>query len=226
MYGQTVRSFLFCIYMSVMQEKLSLSSLNCRGLADGRKRRAVFQWLKTYHQGIILLQETHSTTLGEKLWLDEWGCEIYFSHGSNNARGVAILFPKGMHCNIQTSVIDDEGRYIVLDIITDEWKMLLCNVYAPTKDKPSEQSVFFNKIFNVLADFEDKNIVIGGDFNICLNPCIDKSGGEVESQSKIAHLIMNYSEELNLNYIWHTTNPELKRYSRRGNTKLGVQGYD
>ncbi len=77
-----------------MQEKLLLNSLNCRGLADGRKRRAIFQWLKTYHKGIVLLQETHSTSSCEKQWLSEWGGEIFFSHGNYNARGVAILLPK------------------------------------------------------------------------------------------------------------------------------------
>ncbi len=70
-----------------MTEKMSFSSLNCRGLADGRKRRAIFQWLKTYHPGTILLQETHSTASCVKVWQQEWGGNIYCSHGTNSARG-------------------------------------------------------------------------------------------------------------------------------------------
>ena len=92
-----------------MTEKLSFNSLNCRGLADGRKRRAIFQWIKTYHPGIILLQETHSTVSCENLWKHEWGGSIYFNHGTNSARGVAILIPKQMNLTIEQTFNDNDG---------------------------------------------------------------------------------------------------------------------
>ena len=205
-----------------MQEKLLLNSLNCRGLADGRKRRAVFQWLKTYYNGIVLLQETHSTLLCEKQWLGEWGGDIFFSHGNYNARGVAILIPKNLQLKILNVYRDDEGRYVILDIEGDGWKMLLCNIYAPTKDKSSEQLDFFIKVFNFIKDLEDKNIVMGGDFNTCLDPQIDKSGGEVETKSKCAQLIQDYCNEINVSDVWRVINPDLKRFSRRGNTRKGT----
>ena len=74
-------------------ERLQLLSLNVRGIGDNTKRREVFRWLKRYHKGgdsIIMLQETHSTPNSELVWEREWGSKIYFSHGANNARGVAI----------------------------------------------------------------------------------------------------------------------------------------
>ena len=98
-----------------MQEKLSLSCLNCRGLGDGRKRRAVFQWLKTYFKGIVLLQETHSSRVSENEWLKDWGGEIFFSHGTSSARGVAILIPKNLNVRINNLVRDDMGRFILID---------------------------------------------------------------------------------------------------------------
>ena len=77
-------------------ETLDILSLNVRGIADCKKRREIFRWLKRYHKGgesIIFLQETHSTSNTENIWQQEWGSKIFFAHGTNRARGVAILMP-------------------------------------------------------------------------------------------------------------------------------------
>ena len=75
----------------------NIFSLNTRGLRDVKKRREIFRWLKRYYkadQGFVMLQETHSIEKDEEIWKKEWGAEIVFSHGSNDSKGVAILFPK------------------------------------------------------------------------------------------------------------------------------------
>ena len=50
---------------------LKLYTFNCRGLREGSKRGKVLHWLKKYHNGIIYLQETHSTLDIENQWLKE-----------------------------------------------------------------------------------------------------------------------------------------------------------
>ena len=117
-----------------MEVNISLNSFNCRGLRDGTKRRSIFQWLKTYHIGIVLLQETHSTLEVEQTWRREWGGEMYFCHGTNASKGVAILFPKHFHVEVNNCVKDDNGRMLLLDIEMCEWNMIIVNIYAPTKD--------------------------------------------------------------------------------------------
>ena len=205
-----------------MQEKLLLNSFNCRGLGDGRKRRAVFQWLKKFFPGIILLQETHSTELCEKNWKQEWGGNIYFSHGTSCARGVAILIPKNMCFTINNMIMDDNGRFILLDIKHDDWEILICNIYAPTKDNEPGQVSLLNAISETLGEFGHKNIIMGGDFNCCLNPLIDKLGGDMESKSKYSQLLEELCEEFNLCDVWRVLNPDLKRFTRRANTKKGI----
>ena len=69
---------------------LQFNTFNARGLAEGKKRRTVFHWLKTFHRGITLLQETHSHHTTEKTWMRDWGGKIIFSHGNTQGRGVAI----------------------------------------------------------------------------------------------------------------------------------------
>ena len=79
-----------------MNRTVNLLSLNVRGLRDCKKRREIFNWLKTHHQGkrsFVLLQETHSSDSDNETWETEWGSKILYSHGTNNSRGVALLFP-------------------------------------------------------------------------------------------------------------------------------------
>ena len=98
----------------------------------------------------------------------------------------------------------------------------MSNVYIPTKDKPNDQECFIKTLFNIISSNQDHNIIVGGDFNICLNPELDKSGGDQEKKSQSAMLIENHCTEYNLTDIWRTLNPELKRFTWRGNTKCGI----
>ena len=120
--------------------KLKLLSLNVRGLKDNKKRREIFRWLKRFHSGkdsVIFLQETHSEYSTEGIWDKEWGSSIYFSHGTSNSRGVAILLPMKYNFTVEHIWSDAEGRVIIIKIIIGSEILKLVNVYFPTKDKPS-----------------------------------------------------------------------------------------
>ena len=91
---------------------LKLKSFNVRQLADGIKRRQMFNYLRDKQADVILLQETHSTTKMEKVWRNEWGGNIYYSHGNSNARGVCILFKPRAKYKIKGKTIDEAGRFI------------------------------------------------------------------------------------------------------------------
>ncbi len=56
---------------------------------------------------------------------------------------------------------------------------ILCNLYAPTRDHKLDQNTSISLVNNELATFDNENIIIGGDFNIYLNPKLDK----IESMS-------------------------------------------
>ena len=205
-----------------MLENISLRSFNCRGLGDGRKRRAIFQWLRNYHSGIVLLQETHSSQLLENQWRKEWEGDVYFNHGTNLACGVAILMPKNLVYTVNDQVIDNHGRFLLLDISTEDWNMVIINIYAPTKDHALEQIDFLESIQNIIPEYSDKNLVIGGDLNVCLNPQIDKLGGTLEHQSKYAQCLEKFCELLNLTDVWRVLHPDSKKFTRRGHTKSGL----
>ena len=95
-------------------------SFNANGLHDGQKRREVFRFLKSKNVQIILLQETHCIQSMEKVWKAEWGGKIYFSNGSSNSRGVAILFCNKFDFTVHDVKKDSEGRALVLDITVED----------------------------------------------------------------------------------------------------------
>jgi len=78
--------------MAPSKEGINLNTFNCRGMAQGSKRRTIFKWLKKYHEGITLLQETHTVPKVENEWLKEWGSEIIFNHGTQNSTGGSNSF--------------------------------------------------------------------------------------------------------------------------------------
>ena len=148
-----------------MSFKYDLFSLNVRGIGDEFKRRSIFHWLHKCHQGIVFLQETHSSIQTEKMWRSEWGSKVLFSHGTSNSRGVAILFPNNIEYTIKKTISDTEGRFLIVEVEIEETVFILCNVYAPTKDHTEEQSNFLTKLREECLQYLDSNIIIGGDFN-------------------------------------------------------------
>ena len=66
----------------------------------------------------MFLQETHSKDVSEQQWANEWGGKAFFSHGSPDSCGVAILIrnklcnPK-IHCWSVGKIYYFEGRHSV-----------------------------------------------------------------------------------------------------------------
>ena len=62
---------------------------------------------------------------------------------------------------------------------------IFVNIYAP--NKVNEQCVFYDEIHDELAKMEadaDHRIIIGGDFNVILDPDLDGSGGKPKKKIK------------------------------------------
>ena len=91
-----------------------LVSLNVRGISNFLKRRMIFLWCRKQKTDFIFLQETHSKSDTETQWKNEWGGEIFLSHGGPNSCEVAILLKKGVDCVIHSKILDPQGRYIIL----------------------------------------------------------------------------------------------------------------
>ena len=71
---------------------VDIYSFNVRGINGKVKRNVTFNHLKKKSsKGIFLIQETHSCKEIEDTWKREWGGEMFFSPGTTESCGVAIL---------------------------------------------------------------------------------------------------------------------------------------
>ena len=205
-----------------MGDTLKITSFNVRGLGDKLKRNSIFEFLKKKHKGVVFLQETHTNKNSERLWKSEWQGQIFFSHGTSTKCGVAILLPRKFDMKINSVRADTNGRYLLLDIHVNDTNYTLLNVYAPTKDHPKEQAAFLEEVNNLLQNSFDHPLILAGDFNITLNPTLDKHGGRIEKATDYTKSLLDFIDEYDLNDIWRIRNPDAKRYTRRQNTRSGI----
>ena len=200
---------------------LNIFSLNVRGIRDGNKRREIFRWLKRYYnadKNFTFIQESHSVKTDENIWKNEWGANIVYSHGTNNSKGVMILFPNHVQ-NIEVieNWSDDDGRLCMTKLKCDQDIICLINVYAPTKNNQNLQVTFFEKLQKLVNENEEATFIIAGDFNTYLDPTLDKSGGNIEPISLFSSKLQNFMESFQLNDVWRIYNPTTKRFTWRQN---------
>ena len=158
---------------------------------------------------LIFLQETHSTKAGEYRWKKEWGSEIIFSHGSSNARGVAILIKRGLDIVVEQELLNSSGRSIVLKTLINS------NIYGP--NKKAEAVRFYQNLSATLRKMDpssDDNIVVGGDFNCPLNPTLHKKGEILIPRQHVINSIENVQNEFSLLLdIWRIKNPNTRSFT-------------
>lgn len=199
---------------------LDLVSLNVNGLQCKAKRRAIFKTCRSAKHEFCLLQETHSTLDIETLWRSEWGSQIIFAHGDSNSRGVAILVRKGSEYAIDEIAADPEGRVLLLKITKDQESFLLGNVYAPTQDHPGEQAEFIDSLEEMVVESGEPSILLGGDFNLCLNTSLDRASSQTGMTNRGAQhkeRVISFMDTLKLADSWRKFNQGTKCFTfRRG----------
>lgn len=190
-------------------------SLNVRGIRSSSKREALFCWLNERKYDVVFLQETYSTIDVESIWKTQWPGKLYFSHGSNHSCGVMILVKDDLDFKLNLLSSDAKGRYIIMEAEVQGSSFLFVNIYAP--NNVQDQCCFYDNLNkNIEENIIDKEnrIIIGGDFNIILDPEWDCSGGNQSKKASVKHV-----EDLCLDFdlidIWRIRNPGIKRFTWR-----------
>ena len=126
---------------------------------------------------------------GEHIFSNTWGNKCLFANGAGNARGVATLFNSKVAKGIQDIERDIDGRYLICKVVIDEYSYCIANIYAPNEDSPQ----FFRNIFNKIREMDCVFQIIGGDFNVALNPELDR-GSEIMYNRNAREIILQEME--------------------------------
>lgn len=189
--------------------KVKVCSFNARGIRCSRKRRKLFLFLHRRNYDVIFLQETHSTPQDTRYWLNEWGGRITFSHGTHQSLGTAVLFYPGFTVSLQSEIIDENGRYIILLLSIDNTEVCFVNIYGPNIDN----RLPFYTVKNYLRNLNCNHIIWGGDFNFVMNTNLDKIGGIPRTNFLARSAVYNIMQDFSLLDIWRELNPKAKRYT-------------
>ena len=158
----------------------------------------------------ILLQKSYSNCANEKLWVCEWGGKIFFAHGDNKSRGVAALLKNSFKPTVEKIISDLNGKYLLLEVASNDKILVLGNVYSPTKDEPS----FFDSLFSVISGFAKSDLILGGDWNVVFDDQLDKHQGSIYSNKKAKEKLKSYINCFNLHDIFREMHPSKKAYTR------------
>jgi len=124
-------------------------SLNVQGIPF-QKRKSIFNWLIKQNSDICFLQETYNTEGIENHWKNQWSGDIYFAHGSNHSRGVAILIRKSFDYKLTSNRSDEgrseAGRYLILETTIHDVPFLL------VPNATTKQSLFFQTVSELICD--------------------------------------------------------------------------
>lgn len=207
-------------------DRFSILTLNTNGIRLAPKRRALFTRLRNMNFDIMMLQETHSTSNDEKIWLTEWGSGGIFCHGLSNSRGVGILFNRGTDFKVKKIIKDDEGRFLIIQFVCNfnnqenelsrnNETLTLVNIYAPTGNEPANQSSLLTRVQNHLSELEIQTLIMGGDFNVQMDIDPPKAGsnssGKTTARDGYLNQIKDILDDYNLVDVWKNKNPMSKK---------------
>lgn len=182
---------------------------NVWGLGLIMKCAKVFAHLKSLSADIMFLQETHIKHTAKGKLKVSWVDQLYEANFTTKARGVAILIRKNIPF-IKSSIISDlNGRFLIVAGTLNSVPTTLVNIYAPNFDNPD----FFQKVFNMIPDISNTNVIIGGDFNCVLDPLLDKQSSKSLQKSNSCIRLNTLADNLNLVDIWRLKHPTAKDYS-------------
>ena len=193
---------------------LNIGSFNVKGLADEKKRKEVFNWLREKKMNVYMLQETHFTKENENIIEAEWGFKCIFSNCSSQSCGVALLFNNNFQFVIKNTVCDENGRYIICELELSNERIIVTNFYGLNTDNTLLLESFIDDIDN----FNDKPLICGGDWNLVLDEKDKKGGSTKLSHTKNREKLKSFIDRNNLTDVWRTLNPELERYTWRQKT--------
>ena len=151
---------------------LNIGTFNVKGLANDKKRKEIFYWLKENKMNIYLLQETHCNNETESKFQSDLGDKCIFSNKNSQSAGVMILFNSNFDYEIEDYIKDNDGRFLICILKVNNEKILLANYYGLNSDEIYLLEDFCNRI----EQFNDMPIVCGGDWNLIMEN-IDKKGG-------------------------------------------------
>ena len=149
---------------------ITFCSVKFWGLGDCKKRKDVFNYLRSKRFSVYFCLDIHFVKDKELLIRAEWGFECIYNCNSSQSRGVAILLNNNFEFKIHSIFRDDNGNLIIVYLTICNQRLTLVNLHGPNTNNPS----FYKLIIGLqrLKLLNNTSHIPGGDWNRVLNPNI------------------------------------------------------
>ena len=193
-----------------MAFNLRFLSNKVNGLRSSKKRVKMFEYFKgqIVNNGIIFLQETHSSEDTFNEWWDDFKGEVFFSHGTTSSCGVTIGYLGNKKLSVNKICKDNNGRVLITEAEIETETFILLNLYNSKLE--TEQLQTLSNVDLLLSNFsldDAKTIVFAGDFNIFFNQEIETTSGNPVLKKKSTSKVLQITEKYDLIDIWRVRNP-------------------
>ena len=195
---------------------MKIYSENVNGIGSDRvKRQALFNRLKRRGSAIFMFQETHCTSKLEGTFKTEFGSnKMFFSNGSSGSCGVLTVISEDYDCEVINVIKDNEGRYLILDVIRNGHAFRLGNIYAPCRTFEKEQIRVLGSFANIIYDTLTENVITSGDWNLYMTK-LDKLDSMPDSNDnhKYRNDLKSFLSANDMIDPWRTLNPTKKMFT-------------
>ena len=134
--------------------------------------------------------------------------QLFHSSFSSKARGAAVLIHKSVPFSVSTVISDPNGGFIIITGKIGGNNLVLANVYVPNWNNEN----LFKNFFFSLPDLNSHHLILGGDFNCCLDPLLDRTSHRPCVPSKSSKIIQLFMEQYAVSDAWCFFNPGTKHF--------------
>ena len=189
-------------------------SLNVNGLRDYNKcSKLLSKYLyplcdrDRLKPDVVCFQETHVTSDLEICLLVESNYNLEFAHNTSHNGGLITGFNRNLDYRIlsKTSQLFRQSQILIIHCIIQELELVIANCYLHPSDNVGAVTSFFA---GELIPFNDKHVMLCGDFNATLDPDPNPS-----QQHKRCVAFANFIEQIVAVDAWRLMNPEKSQYT-------------
>jgi hypothetical protein len=110
---------------------------------------------------------------------------------------------------------------VAVNVQINNTMFCLVNCYAPNTNKPINQQQWLLEVEEILMEYSEHNIIVGGDLNDHFIPHLDKYNCKPKTvETDYVKSWKVICDELNITDIWRTLNPNTRRYTWRQGSSI------